>query len=60
MCTFDHETAVTFCYVAIGRVWSNLEEAYPGALEPARIAAILRRAIAQAQLVSGSDPATPR
>lgn len=78
MCTFDHETAVTVCDVAIGRVRSNLEEAFPGAirfthlegagtlveadseLEPARFAAIVRGAIAEAQLSSPSDPATPR
>lgn len=32
MCTFNHETAVTVCDVAIDRVRSNLEEAFPGAV----------------------------
>lgn len=78
MCTFNHETAVTVCDVAIGPVRSNLEEAFPGAirfthlegagtlveadsdLEPVRFAAVVKRAIAQAELVSESDPAAPR
>lgn len=32
MCTFNHETAVTVCDVAIGPVRSDLEDAFPGAV----------------------------
>jgi len=32
MCTFNHEAAVTVCDVAIERVRSDLEDAFPGAV----------------------------
>ena len=32
MCTFNHEAAVTVCDVAIDRVRSDLEDAFPGAV----------------------------
>lgn len=32
MCTFNHEAAVTVCDLAIDRVRSDLEDAFPGAV----------------------------
>lgn len=76
MCTFNHQTAVTVCDVAIERVRSDLDDAFPGAirfahlegagtlveaesaLEPARFDAVIRAAIADAQVVPADDPAS--
>ncbi len=78
MCTFNHETAVTVCDVAIGPVRTDLEDAFPGAvrftqlegagtlveadpdLEPAQFGTVIKAAIARAQLVLESDPASRR
>lgn len=37
MCTFNHEAAVTVCDVAIDRVRSDLEDAFPGAIRFTRL-----------------------